>query len=133
MINMPILITKNSCLLNSVNFFFSHFILGEGWRINSRAQKRLVSVSFVVNVICVTALINRKPFVCFHAQTLAKNQSLSNVEPMIHTAKLMTVVEDEKELKDHKQIKKKTIMSKVATNRHDLKMALMKRGMSVAV
>lgn len=76
---------------------------------------------------------------CFHAQTLAKSQSqhLPNVEPMVQTAKMMAVeedgivkqVEDEKELKN-KQIKTKTVMPKPETSRHDLKMALMKRGMS---
>lgn len=76
-------------------------------------------------------------FACFHAQTLAKSRSLSNVEPKVHTAKMMTVVEDgivkqvedEKELKN-KQIRNKIVMPNLATSRHDLKMALMKRGMS---
>lgn len=56
---------------------------------------------------------------------------------MVHTAKMMTVVEyglakqveDEKALKN-KQIRNKRVMPKPATSRHDLKMALMKRGMS---
>lgn len=75
---------------------------------------------------------------CFHAQKFAISQSLSNVEPMVHAAKMMTMkdstvkqVEDGKELKN-KQIKK-TVMPKPAISRHDLKMALMKRGMAKSV
>lgn len=55
---------------------------------------------------------------------------------MVHTAKMMTVVEYglAKQVEDeqtmNKQIRNKRVMPKPATSRHDLKMALMKRGMS---
>lgn len=65
---------------------------------------------------------------------------MPNVEPMVQTAKMRAVeedgivkrVEDEKELKN-KQIRTKTVMPKPETRRLDLKMALMKRGMSKSV
>ncbi|CAF91159.1 unnamed protein product [Tetraodon nigroviridis] len=67
-------------------------------------------------------------------ETLSKSQSWSNVEPTVHTAKMVTVeddgmrkqVEDEKELKN-KPIKNEIVMPKLANSRHDLKMAVMKR------
>lgn len=75
----------------------------------------------------------------FHAQKFAISQSLSNVEPMVHAAKMMTVVKDStvKQVEDGKELKnkqiKKTVMPKPAISRHDLKMALMKRGMAKSV
>lgn len=76
---------------------------------------------------------------CFHAQTFAKGQSLSDVEPTVHAAKMMTGVKDSrvKQVEDEKELKNKqigkTVMPKPATSRHDLKMALMKRGMAKSV
>lgn len=83
---------------------------------------------------------NKHPLsACFYAQKFAKSQCLSNVEPMVHAAKMMTVVKDStvKQVEDGKELKnkqiKKTVMPKPAMSRHDLKMALMKRGMAKSV
>lgn len=64
---------------------------------------------------------------------------MSNVEPMVHAAEMMTGVKDStvKQVEDGKELKnkqiKKTVRPKPAISRHDLKMALMKRGMAKSV
>lgn len=68
--------------------------------------------------------LQKSSFVCLFSCT---DTGLSNVEQMFHAARMMT----EKELKN-KQMRNKTVMTELATSRHDLKMALMKRGMSTS-
>lgn len=46
---------------------------------------------------------------------------------MIHTANMTSVVEDKREL-ENDQLRNKTVPAELAASRHELRMALMKRG-----
>lgn len=48
---------------------------------------------------------------------------------MIHPANMTSVAEDEREL-ENDQLRKTTVTAELAASRHELRMALMKRGMS---
>lgn len=48
---------------------------------------------------------------------------------MIHTENMTSIVEDEREL-ENDQLRNKRVTAELAASRHELRMALMKRGLS---
>lgn len=76
--------------------------------------------------------------VLLHAQEMRKTLALPNDEEMSHTARMMAkpeneprkqVNEEEKgKMRNVKQIKSRTVLPKQTPGRHELKMAMLKRG-----